>query len=314
MKDIPYTQVSIVTITDADSGQRLDNFLFRLFRNLPKSRVYRALRNGEVRVNKKRAKPELRIEAGDIIRIPPFQMEESEAKKPVADKWLEQLESAILFENNDVIVVNKPSGLAVHGGSGLDYGLIEAMRILRPQCKRLELAHRLDRETSGCIVMAKKASVLRLIHQQLREQTVEKTYLALVAGRWPKRKVQVHAPLDKQHLPNGECIVKVGVHGKDSLTRFAVEEYFAEATLIAAMPVSGRTHQIRVHALHAGFPLCGDEKYGFDGQKEWAKSLGLKRLFLHASELVLMLPDNERLHVKAPLPDDLLQVLQKLRE
>lgn len=317
MTDEQQTQggVTLLTISEDDSGQRLDNFLFRLYRAVPKSRIYRALRHGEVRINKKRVKPDQRIQAGDMLRIPPLQVAEEAAKKPVADKWLRQLEQAILFENADLLVVNKPSGLAVHGGSGLDYGLIEAIRKLRPECRRLELAHRLDRDTSGCTIIVKKASVLRAVHQQLREKTMAKTYLALVRGRWPRRKTLVDAPLDKNILSSGERMVKVSADGKKSLTRFDIAELFNGATLIRAMPVTGRTHQIRVHALHAGFPLCGDDKYGNRNDDEWIKSTGLKRLFLHASEIQLELPGYDKpLHVKAPLPAELEQVLKQLRK
>lgn len=268
-----------------------------------------------MRVNKKRVKPDTRIQNKDVVRIPPFQVEDKPAAKPVANYWLEQLESAILFENADVLIVNKPAGLAVHGGSGLDYGLIEAMRILRPLSKRLELAHRLDRDTSGCTIIAKKSSVLRAIHKQLREQTVSKCYLALVRGHWPKRKEFINAPLERNHLQSGERMVRVQVDGKPSLTKFAIIEKFADATLVQAMPITGRTHQIRVHALHAGFPLCGDDKYGNKQDEAWIKSIGLQRLFLHASEVEFTLPDYEKpIHVKAPLTEELQQVLTNLRK
>lgn len=308
-------QVSFATVTDEDSGQRLDNFLFRQFRSIPKSRIYRAMRHGEVRVNKKRVKPDQRIEVGDVIRIPPLQVPQEPAKKPVADSWLQQLEQSIVFEDNDLLVVNKPSGIAVHGGSGVDYGLIEAMRKLRPDSRRLELAHRLDRDTSGCTIIAKKSSILRAIHQQLRDQTVRKTYLALVRGQWPKSIVKVDAPLDRYLLQNGERRVRVGDAGKESLTRFSVVESFADATLIQAMPITGRTHQIRVHALYAGFPLCGDDKYGNKDDAAWMKSIGLKRLFLHASEVKFTLSNYDQpVHIQAPLPQDLQKVVAYLRK
>lgn len=308
-------QVSFATVTDEDSGQRLDNFLFRQFRSIPKSRIYRAMRHGEVRVNKKRVKPDQRIEAGDVVRIPPLHVPQEAVKKPVADSWLQQLEQAILFENNDLLIVNKPSGIAVHGGSGVDYGLIEAMRKLRPDSRRLELAHRLDRDTSGCTIIAKKSSILRAIHQQLRDKMVAKTYMALVRGQWPASKVKVDAPLERYLLQNGERRVKTSDAGKESLTRFSIVESFSAATLIQAMPITGRTHQIRVHALEAGFPLCGDDKYGNKDDDAWMKSIGLKRLFLHASEVRFTLPlYDQPVHVQAPLPDDLQRVINNLRK
>lgn len=306
-------KVGHISIGVDDAGQRLDNFLFRCFRKVPKSRVYRALRHGEVRINKKRAKPDYRLQAGDQLRLPPLQVAEAEVR-PVSQHWQVQLAEAILFENDDVLIINKPSGLAVHGGSGLDYGLIEVVRAMRPECRRLELAHRLDRDTSGCTIICKKASALRMIHQQLRDKTLKKTYLALVKGRWPRRKTLVDAPLDKNILQSGERMVKVSADGKPSLTRFDIAELFAGATLIRAMPVTGRTHQIRVHAQYAGFPLLGDSKYGNREDDQWLKSIGLERLFLHASELELDLPDIGRIHVVAPLPDDLQRVLARLRQ
>ena len=310
----PCGQVRHMDIVEDDAGQRLDNFLFRQLKNVPKSRIYRALRHGEVRVNKKRAKPDYRLQAGDLLRLPPLQMAETK-KAPVADKWLTVVEQAILYEDDNLIVVNKPSGLAVHGGSGLDYGLIEVLRKMRPLCRRLELAHRLDRDTSGCTIVVKKAQVLREIHRQLREKTLQKTYLALVRGRWPRRRTLVDAPLEKNLLKSGERMVKVSESGKKSVTRFAIAELLPGATLIQAMPITGRTHQIRVHAQYAGFALLGDEKYAAREDLDWARQQGLKRLFLHASEVVLHLPGNDQpLCVKAALPSELQGVLDNLRK
>lgn len=311
-QEIQLNTVNFITIDDDDSDQRLDNFLFRHFRAIPKSRIYRALRHGEVRINKKRVKPDYRLQAGDTVRIPPLQQSEKPAQLPVADHWLATLEQAILFENDDVLVVNKPSGLAVHGGSGVDYGLIEAMRKLRPHSRRMELCHRLDRDTSGCVIIAKKSSALRAIHKQLREQTLKKNYLALVRGQWSKRKTQVNAPLER-YLINGERLVKVSPAGKDSKTLFSITKSFAEATLIQASPITGRTHQIRVHALHAGFPLCGDNKYSSNEDLAWAQNKGLKRLFLHASSVTFTLPNHEQAFtIQAPLNDDLQSFLHTL--
>ena len=307
-------QVQMVTVDADEAGQRVDNYLFRHLNGVPKSRIYRALRHGEVRVNKKRVKAEYRLQANDQLRVPPIRVEERE-EAFVGDKLISLLEEQILYENDSLLIINKPAGLAVHGGSGLNYGLIEAVRKMRPGCKRLELAHRLDRDTSGCTIITKKAVVLRAIHQQLREKTMEKTYLALVRGRWPRRKTQVDAPLLKNELKGGERMVQVSAEGKVSKTRFGVEEVFAGATLIRAMPITGRTHQIRVHAQYAGFPLLGDDKYGKREDSDFLKKIGLKRLFLHASEVTFNLPDNnQRLTVRAPLPAELESVLQRLRD
>ncbi len=305
--------VQFLTIEPGDDGQRVDNFLFRYLKGVPKSRIYRAMRHGEVRVNKKRVKPEYRMQAGDLLRIPPVRVAEK-TEAHIADKLLQSLEAAILFENDQLLVVNKPSGLAVHGGSGLNYGMIEAFRKLRPNCKRLELAHRLDRDTSGCTIIVKKPAALRAIHQQLREKTMKKTYLALVRGRWPRRKTLVDAPLQKNVLASGERMVRVNAEGKASKTRFAIAELFQGATLIQVSPITGRTHQIRVHAQYAGFPLLGDDKYGRKEDISWLKTIGLKRLFLHASEVTFSLPNETKpITVKAPLSQELELVLSTLR-
>jgi 23S rRNA pseudouridine955/2504/2580 synthase len=232
----------------------------------------------------------------------------------VGSRLLQSLEECILFENDDLLVINKPSGLAVHGGSGLDFGLIEALRKLRPDCRRLELAHRLDRDTSGCTIVVKKASVLRFIHAQLRDKTMDKVYLALVKGRWPKRKTHVNQALIKNVLSSGERMVNVSPEGKTSKTAFAIQEVFEGATLLEARPITGRTHQIRVHAQCSGHPLLGDSKYGISDDKEWEKGMGLQRLFLHAYEVTFAVPGQaEKITVKAELPDDLEKVLQNLR-
>lgn len=312
-KNYQLTQVNLITIDEDDSEQRLDNFLFRHFRTVPKSRIYRALRHGEVRINKKRVKPDYRLVTNDVLRIPPFQVEEKPTALPVADSWLKQLENAILLENDDILVINKPSGLAVHGGSGVDYGLIEAMRKLRPHSRRMELCHRLDRDTSGCVIIAKKSSALRAIHKQLREQSIKKYYLALVRGQWPKRKSIVDAPLERYELSNGERMVRVSAAGKESKTLFKVLSSSSEASLIQAMPITGRTHQIRVHALHAGFALAGDNKYCSKDELAWAHDIGLKRLFLHANRVEFTLPNYEHsFSVEAPLSAELQATLNHL--
>lgn len=312
-KDYQLTQVNWITIDADDSGQRLDNFLFRLFRTVPKSRLYRALRHGEVRINKKRVKPDYRLAANDVLRIPPLQVAKKAPSLPVANSWLTQLESAILLENNDVIVVNKPSGLAVHGGSGVNYGLIEAMRMLRPHSRRMELCHRLDRDTSGCVIIAKKSSALRAIHKQLREQSLDKYYLALIPGPWPQEKTVVNAPLERYELSNGERMVRVSAAGKESETRFSLLASNQQASLLQAMPITGRTHQIRVHALHAANAIAGDNKYGSKKELAWAQQIGLKRLFLHASRVEFKLPNFEqRFSVDAPLDKQLQTIIKDL--
>lgn len=308
--------VQMVEVTGDQDGQRIDNFLRTALKGVPKSLIYRVLRKGELRVNKKRVKPDYRVQAGDLVRIPPIRVAAPREIAPVGQGLTEALEAAILYEDKDLIIINKPSGLAVHGGSGVSLGLIEALRQMRPDQRFLELIHRLDRDTSGCIMVAKKRSMLRYMHEALRQKgRVTKIYQALVAGRWPSRKHQVDAPLNKNELKSGERIVRVHPMGKPSLTLFRVLRRFGSvATLVEAQPVTGRTHQIRVHAQFAGHPIIGDDKYGVDEQNREMKSLGIRRLFLHAAELRLTLPNGERLKVEAPLESQLSDGLTKLEE
>ncbi len=299
------------TVDENSDGQRLDNYLARVMRGVPKGRIYKALRKGEIRVNKGRAKADYRLKLGDQVRIPPVRQADPRAPQPVPAHWKNTLEQAVLASFPGVLVVNKPSGLAVHGGSGLNFGLIEALRQQRPQERYLELVHRLDKDTSGCLLIARKASALKDLHRQLREGTMSKRYLALVAGRWPARVRQISAPLEKNVLSSGERMVRVSAEGKPSLTEFSVVKRFHGATLIEARPVTGRTHQIRVHARHQGFPLLGDSKYSTEHTEQVAKSLGLKRLFLHASELHFDV-EGKRRSVSAPLDSHLQHIIDRL--
>lgn len=309
----PNTKVTFVEVTDAHAGQRIDNFLIRQLKGVPKSRIYRILRKGEVRVNKSRIKPEYKLCDGDIIRIPPVRVSDDKPLQVVSNNLGDLLNSAILHEDSELIVVNKPSGLAVHGGSGISQGLIEAFRVLRPDSRFLELVHRLDRDTSGCIMIAKKRSMLRFLHEQLRTGTIDKRYLALVKGRWPSRRKVVNAPLQKNTLKSGERMVRVSEVGKKSVTQFNVIERFDQATLVEAKPITGRTHQIRVHALHVGHPLLGDDKYGDQKACKAFRKLGLNRLFLHAKSLNVPMPDDrENLEIEAPLSAELQSVLELL--
>ncbi|NPU94241.1 MAG: 23S rRNA pseudouridine(955/2504/2580) synthase RluC [Gammaproteobacteria bacterium] len=300
---------------DADqSGQRIDNFLVTRLKGVPKSAIYRMIRKGEVRVNKGRIKPEYKLELGDTVRIPPARTaQRDETPLFVGDQLKIQLEAAILFEDNGLIVLNKPSGLAVHGGSGLSLGVIEALRVIRPQQKFLELVHRLDRDTSGLLLVAKKRSVLRQLHDDLREGRVEKTYLALVYGRWNGRQHRIEAPLKKFDLASGERVVRVSQEGKPSLTLFEQKRLFEQATLVEAKPVTGRTHQIRVHAQFAGHPIAGDDKYIPREQDALFRDKGLKRLFLHAFRIEFNDIEGKRQAFEAPLPADLQAVLNKLQ-
>lgn len=314
-------KVQFVEISADHAGQRIDNYLLCQLKGVPKSLVYRIVRKGEVRVNKGRIKPEYRLKEGDMVRIPPVKLPERKEAGKASDKVLHQLESRILYEDKRIIVLNKPSGLAVHGGSGLSYGLIEALRELRPNDKQLELVHRLDRDTSGCLIIAKKRSALRRLHEQLREGSMDKRYLTLLKGKWVGRAKWVDMPLLKNVIQSGERLVFVDPQGKrggkDARTQFIPNSMGDEATLMSVKLDTGRTHQIRVHAQHLGFPIAGDNKYGDDEFNRQLKSKGLKRLFLHAFSLKFHLPDVETgedvpIYVEAPLDESLVNTLKKL--
>lgn len=295
-------QVRFVEVDSDQEGQRIDNFLRTQLKGAPKSLIYRILRKGEIRVNKKRVKPDSRICAGDVVRIPPIRIPERGEAAPVSAGLAEHLEQAIVYESDSLVVINKPSGLAVHGGSGVNLGLIEALRQIRPQSRFLELVHRLDRDTSGCIMVAKKRSMLRYLHDALRQRKVNKIYHALVVGSWDKSKKAVDAPLLRYELKSGERMVKVNPDGKPSVTRFQVLRRFDDvATLIEARPLTGRTHQIRVHTLFTGHPIVGDVKYTPDADNGRFRELGIKRLMLHAARLEVELPDGEKLSVSASM-------------
>jgi len=308
------SRVQFVLVDEESSGQRLDNFLMRHTRGVPRTRLYRALRKGEVRVNKGRVKADYRVVAGDSVRIPPLQQASVGATGAAPARMADRVSRQVVHEDDDLLVINKPSGLAVHGGSGLSFGLIETLRQQRPQARYLELVHRLDRDTSGLIMIAKRAAVLRELHRQLREKHIDKRYLALVAGQWPQRQQRVEAPLEKNVLLSGERMVKVSEAGKRAITEFRVLERFGDATLVEARPITGRTHQIRVHALHVGCPLLGDDKYESERSATVTRQLGLKRLFLHAASLQLRLFDQPQLRLEAALEQKLENALDKLRK
>ena len=308
--------VKTLVISEDESGQRIDNYLLAKLKGVPKSLIYRIVRKGEVRVNKGRIKPEYKLQTGDVVRVPPVrvaQQNDTQVSKNL--NKVAALENQILFEDDCLIVLNKPSGIAVHGGSGLNFGVIEALRALRPEAHFLELVHRLDRDTSGILLIAKKRSALRNLHEQLRIKTVQKDYLALVRGQWQSHIKAIQAPLLKNELSSGERIVRVSEQGKPSETRFSIEERYPNATLVKASPVTGRTHQIRVHTQYAGHPIALDDKYGDKEFDEQMQKLGLNRLFLHAFSIRFEHPKtDETLRFNAPLDDKMKLVLKKLRE
>ncbi|MFC1235053.1 23S rRNA pseudouridine(955/2504/2580) synthase RluC [Vibrio sp. F74] len=307
------TKVQFVDI-DADmAGQRIDNFMRNQLKNVPKSLIYRIIRKGEVRVNKKRIKAEYKLQPGDIVRVPPVKMEEVEQKDVPNTKLnkVAELESCIIFEDEHMLVLNKPSGTAVHGGSGLKFGAIEALRALRPDARFLELVHRIDRDTSGILLVAKKRSALRHLQAQFREKTVQKYYFALVMGHWKPSCRLVNEPLLKNEV---NSIVRVNPNGKASETRFKIVEKFTEATLVQASPITGRTHQIRVHAQYTGHPIAWDDRYGDRRFDAYTGKVGLDRLFLHAANIKFSHPaTEEKIDISAPMEGRLEAVLQRLR-
>ena len=312
MENLHRPIVQWLDISAEQAGQRIDNFLLRFLKGVPKSRIYRLLRKGEVRVNKGRIKPTYRLQSGDQVRIPPLRVSESKPASP-SGQSVQKLADAILYEDERLLVLNKPAGMAVHGGSGLSFGVIEALRVLRPQAPYLELVHRLDRDTSGCLLIAKRRSELRMLHELLRNGGVDKRYLLLAQGDWSQGSYRVNAALKKNLLRGGERMVRVDEDGKTALTHFHYLDSYGGASLMEAELKTGRTHQIRVHAAHAGHPLAGDEKYGAADFNRRMRTLGLKRLFLHAHTVAFA--DSERhrsIHVSAPLSADLRKLIQLL--
>jgi 23S rRNA pseudouridine955/2504/2580 synthase len=298
----------IVTVAADSADRRLDNFLLAELKGLPRTRVYRLIRKGEVRVNKGRSKPAYRLAEGDQVRIPPVHGLKDGAKTTLSPGRSAWIEERILYEDRCLLVLDKPSGLAVHGGSGISLGAIELLRAARPDAHFMELAHRLDRDTSGCLLVAKKRSSLRRMHAAFREAKVSKIYNALLAGAWEDGPREVDIPLVTDQRRNGERHVRPGEGGKRSITRFFPERFFRNAVFVRVELLTGRTHQIRAHSAAIGHPVAGDERYGSD----W-RPAGLKRLFLHASKLSLEHPDTgERVEFEAPLDAELTSVLQRL--
>lgn len=293
-----------VAVDAERAGQRIDNFLRNELPGVPKGRIYRLLRRGEVRVNGGRVRAEYKLKQGDEVRVPPARIRTEGAPPP--DGQANEMLNHVLFEDKRLLVINKPAGVAVHGGSGISFGVIELLRHARPDLKDLSLVHRIDRETSGCLVLTKRRSALRELHERFREGRVEKNYLALVVGDWQLGEQLIDAPLHVRHRKNGERHVVVsGKEGKPAQTRVALSRTYGRYSLLQCAPVTGRTHQIRVHLEHAEHPIVGDERYGDDDANAKAKRLGLGRLFLHAQSIAF--PDNSGndMHFTAPLADDL---------
>ena len=301
------------TITEQEAGQRIDNFLMRHFKSVPRSRVYRLLRKGEVRVNKKRVDAEYRMAAGDEVRLPPVRIDSSEEPGRPSSSLQELIEKAVIFQDKHLLVINKPPGVAVHGGSGMSFGVIEALRASRPR-ETLELVHRLDRDTSGCLCVARDRATLVALHALIRESGMHKTYLGLVSGSWQLGTKRIDAPLATDGRSHGERHVRVAAAGKNSVSVFKPVQFFASAATLMEVDIpTGRTHQIRVHAAFAGHPLLGDDKYGDRDRNAEFKRLGLKRIFLHAHSVAFDWPGSGvPFHASAPLPEDLAAVLDAI--
>lgn len=304
--------VRYVEISPDEAGQRVDNFLLGRLKGVPRSHVYRLLRKGEVRVNSGRVGAKYRLQAGDRVRIPPVRVRAGGAETaPAAGAG--DLEQRIVFEDKGLLVLDKPSGIAVHGGSGLSYGVIEALRAIRPEAPYLELVHRLDRDTSGCLLVAKRRSMLRSLHQMLRAGEIEKRYLALVAGSWQMGKRRIEVPLKTHQRRGGERWVTPAAEGKAASSLFRPVDFFTGATLMEVSLETGRTHQIRVHATDCGHPVAGDQKYGEPQFNRGMTKLGLRRIFLHANAIGFNHPiSGDPFQVSAPLGEDLRTVLNTL--
>lgn len=306
-------QAQFVTIGEEEAGQRIDNYLLRVCKGVPKSHIYRILRSGEVRVNKGRIDQLYRLASGDLVRIPPIRIAEKSAQQTAPGAEFE-----IVFEDAHLLVINKPAGVAVHGGSGVSYGVIEQLRAARPQAKFLELVHRLDRETSGLLLIGKKRSALTNLHDQMRDGTTDKRYFAAVYGDWQNKRQHVKLPLHKYTTADGEKRVVVQAGGQEAHTIFNLLRKWQHFALLEAELKTGRTHQIRVHLASSGFPILGDEKYGdFPLNKQLQKPGegrgALKRMFLHAHQITFTHPDSgERMTLNAPMPSECERFLVSL--
>ncbi|MBF0470436.1 MAG: RluA family pseudouridine synthase [Gammaproteobacteria bacterium] len=306
-----WQSVTEVVVGEGGDGQRLDNFLMKHLKGVPKSHIYRIVRKGEVRVNKGRCQNKRKLMCGDTVRIPPIRLEQQESLTPSAS-LLQLLRRSVLFEDDRFLFLDKPAGVAVHGGSGVSHGVIEGLRQLRPDAPYLELAHRLDRDTSGCLVIAKRRSALRAFHGLTQSGGIDKRYRALVMGVWQGGERSVNAPLLKRNTLSGERIVTVSPSGKMARTLFRPLTQYRQGSLLEVKLVTGRTHQIRVHAKHIGHPLAADPKYGDAQYNQQMTDLGLKRVFLHAHSIRFTLPEIFTYDLVAPLPEGLQQLLQRL--
>jgi 23S rRNA pseudouridine955/2504/2580 synthase len=302
-----FAGVRKVQVGSERAGQRIDNFLRNELPGVPTGRVYRLLRRGEVRVNGGRVRAEYKLQEGDEVRVPPARVSTGTAPPP--ERLAAEMLDRVIYEDKRLLVINKPTGAAVHGGSGISHGVVELLRHARPDLKDLGLVHRIDRETSGCLVMAKRRSALRELNERFREGQVEKNYLALVVGDWQYGEQLIDVPLLVQNRKGGERHVIVSEKGKEAQTRVSLSRTYGIYSLLQCAPATGRTHQIRVQLQHAGHPIAGDDRYGDEEANRAAKNLGLKRLFLHAQSIAFADDSGNDLHFTAPLADDLERFL-----
>ena len=302
--------VQHVLIKTEDAGQRIDNFLRLKLKGVPFSCIYKIIRRGEVRVDKARIKPFYKIKQGDTIRIPPVIVNPSSTTKQPNKKIEQLIRSSIIYEDPSMLIINKPQGIAVHGGSGISAGIIEIIRSIRKDLFNIELVHRLDKETSGCLILAKKKSKLRYLHELIREKKICKKYLLIVEGLWPTSLQKINAPLLKYSSKSGERFVCVNQNGKPSLTKFKIIKRFKTHTILKAELITGRTHQIRVHAKHSGYPILGDKKYATDKSNALSKALKTKYLCLHACTISFINNNQEIFEISAPLPDYIKHLYQ----
>jgi len=304
------SQVKHIIVSADDEGQRIDNFLVTYLKGMPKSHIYRLLRKGEIRVNKKRTAASYRLQAQDDVRLPPMFLNEKAKEAPPSKTTAELLASRIIYEDEYLLIINKPAGMSVHVGNTVRVGVIEALRHMYPKLPNLELAHRLDSETSGCLILAKKKRILRELHELLREGAIIKLYWTLTKGKWKRSELKVDVPLHKHYRDGGKHVVEVNSEGKSALTYFTPLQTFKDATLMEVKLMTGRTHQIRVHAQHQGHPIAGDDRYGDAEFNKQARHLGLKRMFLHARSVDFTLPSlNRRITVVAPLDPELEEAI-----
>jgi len=310
MSDLPHHGVQLLEINDRNEQQRLDNFLLSKLKGVPKSRVYKLLRSGQVRVNKGRKKADYRLKTGDLVRIPPVRMAEIDDSK-APQHLVDKVSQSVIFEDAQLLVLNKPTGIAVHSGSNLKFGVIEMLRQARPDAEMLELVHRLDRETSGCLVIAKTLKALNQLHQHFRDKAehMEKIYRAIVMGRWQGAEKNIDLPLLKKAPRSGERFVEVNPKGKDARSLFMPLQYKDDMSLLEIKLFTGRTHQIRVHAQATGYPVAGDSKYGDKAFNKELKQQGFKRMYLHAYKLSFSL-EGENYNICAPLDSEWDKLMQ----